>query len=223
MKKLALVLMALLMAMNGCLAEDVTVFVSVSNGAGEVVLAHAEVVVTDCDEDGVLTMNDALMCAHAQNHEDGAHGYAAENSEYGMSLLKLWGEDNGGSYGYYLNNASAWSLLDVVKTGDHVKAYAYTDLVMWSDTYCYFEKDVVEAVAGEEISLTLLAAGYDAAWNPVMLPVANAMILVNGEESTFVTDENGFVTLNLSAGEYVISAVSTEQTLVPPVCIATVK
>ena len=178
---------------------------------------------TDCDNDGMLTMHDALVCAHVQNHAEGAEAYLAENSEYGMSLIKLWGEENGGSYGYCLNNASAWSLLDAIKAGDHVKVYAYTDLVMWSDTYCYFDQDTVEKTAGEDFSLTLWAAGYDAAWNPVTLPVASAVILVNGEESAFVTDENGFVTMNLPAGEYVISAASESQTLVPPVCIVAVK
>lgn len=48
---------------------------------------------------------------------------------------KLWGTENGGSYGYYVNNVSTWSLTDPVDEGDYVNAFVYTDLTTWFDTY----------------------------------------------------------------------------------------
>ena len=223
MKKMGMVLLVLVLMMQVCLAEGVDVYVSITNSAGEIVLAHEKIAVSDSDGDGVISIHDALACAHAEKYE-GSEGYLAEQTEYGMSLVRLWGEENNGSLGYYLNHASAWSLMDAVQEGDHVKAYAYTDLDTWSDTYCYFDADEMMIAAGEETTLKLNAAAFDAAWNPVVVPVAGACLVVDGVESEFVTDENGCVTLKLEQpGVYVISAKSSEQVLVPPVCIVTVK
>ena len=200
-----------------------TVYVSISDDTGALVLAYVPVALTDADGDGALTICDALMLAHAAHHPEGAEAFLAEQTEWGLSLYKLWGVENGGSYGYMLNDASAWSLVDPVKDGDHVKAYAFTDLTAFSDTYAYFTAPVAAAVVNTEIALTLNAAGYDEAWNPVTLPVAGATLTVNGEKTDIVTDENGNAVLTLAeAGTYTVSAVSETMTLVPPVCIVTV-
>lgn len=226
MKKFLSPLLALLMLVSlTAFAEETapTVYVSVSDDAGALVVAYAPVSVTDLDEDGALTICDALACAHAAYHPDGAAAFLAEQSEWGLSMYKLWGVENGGSYGYCVNDASAVSLLDPVKGDDHVKAYAYTDLTAWSDTYCYFAAPAVEAAPNAEIALTLSASGYDENWSPITLPVAGAVITVNGEKTEVVTDENGNAVLTLAeAGVYTISAVSETQTLVPPVCIVTI-
>ena len=200
-----------------------TVYVSISDDTGALVLAYVPVALTDADGDGALTICDALMLAHAAHHPEGAEAFLAEQTEWGLSLYKLWGVENGGSYGYMLNDVSAWSLVDPVKDGDHVKAYAFTDLTAFSDTYAYFTAPVAAAVVNTEIALTLNAAGYDASWNPVILPVAGATLTVNGEKTDVVTDENGNAVLTLAeAGTYTVSAVSETMTLVPPVCIVTV-
>lgn len=226
MKRFLSTLLALAMLVSlTTFAEDTatTVYVSISDDTGALVMACVPVAVTDADADGVLTICDALAAAHAACYENGAEGFLAEDSEWGLSLIRLWGIENGGSYGYYHNDASAMSLLDPVKDGDHVKAYAYTDLTAWSDTYCFFAAPMAEAAAGAEVALTLSAAGFDENWAPVTLAVAGAVITVNGEKTDVVTDENGNALLALAeAGEYVISAVSDTQTLVPPVCILTI-
>lgn len=228
MKKFLALLVMMLLFVSAAFAGEtapasVQVYVTISDDTGALVMAYKAITVTDTDADGALTINDALIAAHAAQHEQGVDAYAAAMSEYGLSMTKLWGVENGGSYGYYLNNASAWSLLDPVVEGDHVKAYAYTDLVAWGDTYCYFDANTVSAAVDADVTLALSAAGYDASWNPVTLPVAGAVVTINGEKSVFATDENGIVTLHFSeAGEYVISAVSDTQVLVAPVCIVTV-
>lgn len=204
--------------------DTVTVYVTVSDQEGKLVLVQEEITVTDVDEDGKLTVNDALYAAHEKAYDGGAKaGYGYESGEYGLSLTKLWGTANGGSYGYYVNDRSALSLADQVADGDRINAFVYTDLTAWSDTYCWFDQNTVSAKAGQAIRLTLSAYSYDDNWNPVPLPVAGATLTVNGEKTAFRTDENGKVTVVFEEeGVYQISAVSVTQVLVPPVCVATV-
>lgn len=226
MKKfLAALLTLAMLASLAAFAEEAapTVYVTISDDTGALVLSYAAVTVTDVDEDGALTICDALILAHTAYHPDGAEAFTAAQSEWGLSLYELWGVENGGSYGYCLNDASAWSLVDPVQDGDHVKAYAFTDLTAWSDTYAYFTAPVAAAAVNAEVALTLSANGYDESWNPATLPVAGAVITVNGEATEVVTDENGNAVLTFAeAGVYTVSAVSETMTLVPPVCIVTV-
>lgn len=227
MKKFLSLLLAMWMLLS-CIAfaepADNTVFVSISDDMGALVLAYAPVELTDVDGDGVLTICDVLMAAHAAYHPNGAEAFLAEPSEWGLSLYRLWNVENGGSYGYMLNDASAWSLVDPVQPGDHIKAYAYTDLTAWSDTYCNFVAPVAEAAVNAEVVLTLSANGYDESWNPVTYPVQGAFLVVDGEvDDAVVTDAEGkFVLTFAEAGVYTVSAVSNDLTLVPPVCIVTV-
>jgi len=229
MKKTLTILLTLIMILGTtCLAvsadEGVKVRVSIADGSGKLVVARELVSVSDLDEDGAITISDALEAAHAAFYPYGAdEGYGTFMSDYGLSLGKLWGEENGGSYGYYVNNASAWSLADPVSEGDHVYAFVYTDLVAWSDTFSWFDVDTVAADEGEEITLTLKAAGYDADWNPVESVVEGAEITVDGEGTGIFTDENGQATIAIEdSGKAVISAVSDTMTLVPPICVAEV-
>lgn len=231
MKKIFAVIMTLL-ALTGLLgltlsvgADDAaTVYVSISDDKGELVLTQAEIYVTDTDEDGVLTIKDALYETHEIYYDGGAEaGFASSVGSYGIQLDKLWGVANGGSYGYYVNNASAMGLGDEIKDGDYIKAFVYTDLSTWSDTYCFFDVNTVKAAQGEDVELVLSAAGYDENWNPVTYPVADATILVNGEATEYKTDAEGKVTLKIEdTGYCVISAKSETKILVPPVCVATV-
>ncbi|MGN1345467.1 MAG: hypothetical protein ACI4V1_01670 [Eubacteriales bacterium] len=202
-----------------------TVYVTISDANGQLVLTQEAITVTDADADGALTINDALYAAHEAKYEGGAAaGYGSGMTDYGLSLNKLWGTENGGSYGYYLNDASAWSLTDPVADGDAINAFVYTDLTAWSDQYCFFNVRNVEGTAGDTITLTLSAAGYDAEYNPITVPVENAVLTIDGVKTTYTTDANGSVSLSLGeADTYVLSAVSDTMTLVPPTCIVTVK
>ncbi|MBO5501819.1 MAG: hypothetical protein J6A48_07325 [Clostridia bacterium] len=230
MKKILSLLLCLLLCVL-CLpalgesdtAATTQVSVSITDDTGALVLALETVLVTDTDGDAVLTINDALACAHAA-HPDGAEAYSAVPTEWGLSLMKLWGVENGGSYGYYLNDASAWSLLDPVKEGDHVKAYAFTDLNAFSDTYCYFDTAFVETSVGETVELTLTAAAFDENFAPITVPVAGAALVIDGEKTDIVTDEAGCVSLTVvEAGSYLSTARSAEMVLVPPVCVIKVQ
>jgi len=227
MKKFLSFLLAVILCI-GTMAAGVSavavpeVYVTIAN-AGTLVAAQAPVIVTDIDADGSLTINDALYCAHEMLFEGGAAaGYASGQSQYGLSLNKLWGVENGGSYGYYVNDASAWSLTDPIKDGDYINAFVYTDLTAWSDAYAYFNAATAEAVCSQALTLTLSYNGYDANWNMVSTPCANAAVTANGE--IYTADAEGKVTLSFDKpGHYVITAASDTITLVPPVCTVTVR
>ncbi len=199
------------------------VFVTVADKDGKLALVLEPITVTDIDNDGTITLDEALFAAHEAKYEGGAiAGYESISTEWGRSLTKLWGEENGGSYGYYVNNTSPGSLASEVKDGDTVNVFVYTDLTTWSDTYCYFDKDTVNCTVGEEISLVLTYAGYDESWNPVTLPVEGAIITIDGIPTEYKTDSEGKVTIQLeNAGTSVISASMETMTLVPPAMILT--
>lgn len=199
--------------------DPVNVYVTISNR--ELMLIQQEVEVKDIDNDGALTINDALYAAHEDGFEGGAAaGYGTSETQWGLSLSKLWGVENGGSYGYYVNSVSAWSLTDAVKEGDFVDAFVYTDTTAWSDAYSFFDKRTGELDLDKEntVELTLSYAGFDESYNSVTLPVKGAVITINGSPTEFVTDDEGKVTITIEdAGEYRISATSETQTLVPPI------
>lgn len=232
MKKLISISVALLMVLSirsiSAFAENAEVsakvYVTVADGEGKLVLTQEAVTVTDRNNDGKLDIDEALYAAHEAKYVGGAAaGYGSEVSAWGLSLTKLWGVENGGSYGYFVNNISAMGLGDVIKEGDYINAFVYTDLTAWSDKYTFFDKNTLTVTAEEEIPLTLSAAGYDASYNPITVSVKDATITVNGEATQYKTDENGRVTVKISkAGTYVISAASDTDTLVPPVLTVTV-
>lgn len=201
--------------------DAIDVYVSVSN-KGSLTVAYEKISVTDIDNDGALTINDALYLIHESKFDGGAqNGYSSAQSEYGLSITKLWG-DTSGSYGYYVNDASAMSLADVIKDGDHIYAYVYKDVVAWSDAYSFFNVNSLKSEEKVEFELVLKMSGFDEQWNPISSPVKDAVITVNGEDTAFKTDENGKAVIKLDKGNYVISARTDSLNLVPAVCIANV-
>lgn len=195
-------------------------YVTIVDENGEIVVAMQEV---SCAGNNV-TIDDILKRAHDEYYDGGsAAGYASAESTYGLSLMKLWGNESG-SYGYYVNNASPMSLADEVKPGDHIYAFVYTDTVAWTDTYCFFSETRVSAEKGDIATLTLYMTGFDENWNPVTLPVTGAVITVDGEKTDLVTDENGQVAITYDkVGELIVSAVHDELNLTPPILVANVE
>lgn len=224
---LSLILALLLLLTVGSIsvgAEDMsTVYVTISDDKGQLVLIQEPITVVDVDKDNKLTIHDTLYAAHNAKYEGGVDaGYASSTGQYGLQLDKLWGIVNGGSYGYYINNTSAVGLGDEIQNGDYLYAYAYTDLEAWSDTYCWFNTPTLKARCCEFVTLTLSAAGYDASWNPIVTPVVGATLVINGEKTTYTTDADGKVSLTIHTDMKTISAVSDTQILVPPACMVTI-
>ena len=203
-------------------ADSCDVYVTITNGEHKIVME--KVTVTDTDADGKLTISDALYNAHEDHYDGGAaEGYAVKKTQYGLSLDKLWGVQNGGSYGYYLNNTMAMCLEDALADGDYISAYVYTDTRTFSDTYTYFDVNTLDVKAGSSFDVTLSKIAFDAQFQPVAQPVEGAVITIDGEATDIVTDANGKATIPTSkAGTFVISAASATETLVPPAMIVNV-
>ena len=204
-------------------AEVAEVKVTVCPGTGNVPVVYEDINVGDADGDGAITVNDALITVHNEKFEGGADaGYATAEGDYGAMITKLWGIENGGAYGYYINNNMAYALTDPLNDGDRLNAYVYSDAVGYSDVYCFFGNGDTEIDASpddEPLQLTLSGIGFDESWNTVVVPIVGAEITVDAIPTGFVTDDEGKVEIPLSAfedGVHLISAMSETQTLVPP-------
>jgi hypothetical protein len=226
-KLIAIAIALTLTAASACiqaLAADNSAQVYVTIASGTLMTAYEPVNVTDIDGDGALTVNDALYAVHEASYSGGAAaGYATAKGDYGLYITKLWGVENGGSYGYYLNNSMVMGMTDPVKDGDSLVAYAYTDAVGFSDAYSYFDKITADATAGGTIALTLYSVSFDANFNPVSNPCSGATITIDGKATDFVTAADGTVNVTLpETGTHTVSATSTTAIIVPPVCVVTV-
>ncbi|MBR1749345.1 MAG: hypothetical protein IJ740_00490 [Ruminococcus sp.] len=201
------------------------VYVNIINDHGDHMLYNEPVELEDADGDGALTINDALYIAHENNYEGGAEaGYGSKNTDWGLSLTKLWGIENGGSYGYYVDGNMAMGLTDTLKGGEYIDAFCYSDTETYSDKYSYFDKRSADIDLNEETTLELTLNfynGYDENWMPVLSGLSDAVITIDDEETEFRTDENGKVTVDLSdidTGWHYISAKADKYTIVPPMC-----
>ena len=235
MKKIIAVLLSVLLVLSvGMLfvsaddAESIDVHVTIVDDNSEFAVAYETVTVTDIDNDNTLTINDALYAAHEQFYEGGAAaGYATEMTKWGLSLMKLWGVANGGSYGYLVNNQFAWSMTDPVEADDYIAAFIYTDTEEFTDVYTYFDVQYIEEEGKEvHVDLTLLKTGYDENGEAYIEPVAGAQLTENGEDmgTGFVTDDEGKIdfvvaTSDPAGFEAVISAQVDGLRIVPPICI----
>ena len=111
------------------------------------------------------------------------------------------------------------SLDDEVNDGDFVDAYIYTDTENFSDTYTFFENRLIECKTNENVELRLFSAGFDENWQPTTSPVADAVIIIDGKESSYRTDENGIAKIAVNnSGEHIISAKYDAKIIVSPTC-----
>ncbi|WP_294753373.1 NPXTG-anchored protein [uncultured Ruminococcus sp.] len=212
--------------MNAYAAEnDTQVYVTVADANKNFALAEEPVTVTDIDSDGKLTINDALYIAHENKFEGGASaGYKSSVGQYGLQLDKLWGVENGGSYGYYVNDGMAMGLADEIKNDDQLVAFIYSDTNNYSDSYSFFDaKKGQDTAKGSEVELRLSQIYFDENYAPQSKAVEGAKITINGKATDFVTDADGKVTVKLTEeGMNTVSAASDKVNLVPPIYMVNV-
>lgn len=197
------------------LAEDATVYMTVSNRGfiaeanDESIMANKEVTVTDINEDGKLTVDEALVAAHkAYNSED---GYIA-NSGY---VSKLWGEETGNIL-CFINNVglTAGVTVDTINDGDYLVASVNQDNKYYADWYTFFDNTETEVKVNEEFTLNLkghLGMAYkEEDFKNIALSNITIGVWENGEFKAIedkITDENGDVSLSFSeVGTYFITA-----------------
>lgn len=206
--------------------NPIDIFVTISN-KGTVVMAQKKITVTDVNDNGIFDVDDALYAAHEAAYEGGAAaGYSTYVSQYGLGIGKLWG-DTSGSFGYWLNNVSCWSLEDVVTEGSYLTAFVYSDGTTWSDSYSKFEKNTYSGDT-DGITVKLDKAGYDADWNTVFSAHSCATVTVfdanmKAVNATVTDNGDGTYTLTgLAEGSYYVVATDAEPLLVPAVAALTV-
>lgn len=191
------------------------IYVTIYDGES-VVAVNEKVAKSDEDNDEKWTINDALIALHNDKCKD---GFATEDQGHGPMIVKLWGKENGGSFGYYKNNQMCMSLFEELTEADHLYAYAYSDAKGYSDAYSFFDQYSVSGNAGEKVTLTLkYISGFDENYAPIESALADAVIVIGGENTELKTGEDGTVEIQLPADSAVISAVKDGVLLIPPVC-----
>ncbi len=206
-------------------ADPIDVYVTISD-EGNVVVMQQSVNVIDRNKDGHMDVDEVLYAAHETFYTGGAaEGYQSENTAYGLSLMKLWG-DVSGAFGYWKNNTSCWSLTDEVTEGDYVTAFVYQDQVGWSDAYSCFDSNEYAIVEGNALTVSLEKAGYDADWNTVFSGCKGAAFQVYKDGSvvdtakyTIAEKADGKYEITFAeAGNYYLVASGKEEVLVPAIC-----
>lgn len=213
---IALMLGSALVCYTAAAKEKIFAYVNIYDGS-KLVLSMYKAEKTDEDGDGSWTINDALITAHKAKCKD---GYASAASEWGTSIIKLWGDESG-AFGYYLNNKMV--MTDVKEklsetTPDVIYAYVYSDKTTWSDAYSYFDKTQFNADQNDKVTLKLCYVSFDENYNQVDKPLADATIYFDAKETKFKTNANGEVEITLPTYSTVISAEKEGMTIIPPVC-----
>ena len=218
---------------NAVASADVTVTmvdkgeIAVGKDENKTLMAEVPVHAVDLNAEGKIDIDETFKAMH-ETYCPG--GFESSVGQYGLSVDKLWG-DTSGSFGYYVNNNSAWSLADEVKTGDSVKGFIYKDGIKWSDQYSWFDVNKCNAAVGKEVTLSLKAYEFDENYNPVEKAYAGATLGTVSADGTFtafsnaVTDKDGKAAISFDKdGTYVVSAKAPEgaSALVSPVCIVTI-
>ena len=208
-------------------AKPIEVYVTISD-KGVVTVPMRLVTVEDLDASGAFDVNEVLYAAHEAFYTGGAAaGYAVAESEWGLGITKLWGDESG-SFGYYKNNAMCWGLTDPVVAWDTVSAFVYADQTAWSDAYAYFDRFEYTPIAGISFDVKLMAAdGFDENWTPVFAPCNGAMITAYYEDTfekvpsdkwfAFGDDDGVYQITFKEPGKYIIVGDKPEDFLVPAV------
>ena len=185
------------------------------------VVIEKPVTVTDIDEDGHLTYDEALVAAHDAYFEGGsAAGYSA-GKEF-TSLL--WGVSSTNNL-FYINEEGLPSgvTADTVKEGDSLYASINADTVYYADWYSKFDEKNIEVTTADDISVNLtghLGMAYDEE-DKQFVPLEGIQIGV-WKDGAFeaiegaVTDATGKATFKLAAGEYILTAKGTVKDEITP-------
>ena len=223
---LVLVLTMVLGVIPAMAANDVTVYVSVSD-QGEFALTKdgkpaAKLMVT---VPAGSTVADAIAAAHAEYCPAGADGWKLTQSDWGAMMVGVWGiYDDNGPFGFYVNGVFPMETADVMTASEGDEIVVLYFRPDYSDTYAFFDQAIADVDAGQKLTLTLTANMLDENWNPVPSALAGAAVKTTDGAVLGTTDADGKVTVSFSApGTYIVTAASETASLIPPSCIVAVK
>ncbi len=240
-KKFLALLMSLLMVLGNVVVfgatGDITVYLSVSRYGDFVedksgnLMTYVPVTLSSQE---AYTLDDVFAEAHEIYYEGGLEGYASSVTESGLFGIDcLWG-DTSQQFGYQINCGSEMvlGLGHYVEDGDYIDAFIYKNTYPLTEGYSRFQHNTERMYMDESLLLTLTYnSGYDENWNTIVSPCERATITVNGEETEFITDENGEVRIQFDeTGEYIVSAKLSKlvdavsvPAITAPCCIVTVQ
>ncbi len=204
-------------------AEDVTVYVSVSaQGAPALTKDGGPASQLEVTVPGGSTVEDAIIAAHEAYCPAGAEGWQKAESDWGMSMVMIWGSYDGVG-AFYVNGTMPWvqSWELTAADGDYVDLILYGE--DWSDSYACFDLRTADANTGEKLTLTLTHDVFDENWVASPAPLAGAAVKTADGTVLGVTDAEGKVSVSFNtAGEYLVTASSEDFAITAPVCLVTV-
>lgn len=172
-------------------------------------VAEAPVVLTGKDS---YTLDDAFIAAHDAYYEGGAAaGYATADSQWGLSVTKVWG-DTSSKFGYQMNagTVDVWGPTQAIADGDYIDLCVNESYYPDNENYAKFDA-YRKTVVNNEAELVLTEDYYDDSFIKHTRPCEGATIYVDGVATEFVTDANGQVTVEFDDyGEYLVSAKKTK-------------
>lgn len=201
-------------------SDVITVRASLSD-RGNVILADKEISVADLNYDGKFTVDEVFVAMHDDSYPGGASaGYSSYESQWGLSIGKLWGDESG-AYGFWTNNVSGMSLDDEVQDGDYFVGAIYFDQTTWSDRFGYFNAHQYDAIKGVAKTI-LLCSDY---WGTVSAE-EGAKIEVydqemkNVDESLYTVNDKGEGSYQLSInaeGTFTVIAKQEDKSIIPAI------
>ena len=229
MKKLFAIVVLFAMAlcafsMNVFAEDTIQVGMGVVNSQSIYVPAE-KINVKDSDGDGKFTVNDAIYAAHERYYLGGAErGYETAQTEYGLSMVKFWG-DSSGNFGYYVNNKPAMSLLDEIKEGDVINACIFGGEYPDIESYAYIASDKASVREGESVTLSVMKLSYDENFNVITTPVRGATINIIQTPTEYVTDAEGMVTVQVTGQQKVLytATLPDGENTILPICLVEIE
>ena len=204
-------------------AEEITVYVSVSaQGALAETKDGGAAAQLEVKVPAGSTIEDAIIAAHAAYCPDGAEGWEMAESDWGLSMVKIWGSYDGVG-AFYVHGVMPMEQSNTITAADG----DYVDLVLygpdWSDSYAVFDKRTADAATGEAVTLTLTHDVFDENWVASPEALAGAAVKLADGTALGVTDEEGKVTLTFDeAGTYLVTAEDADLVITAPLCVITV-
>lgn len=187
-------------------------------GDGESIIPPTEVAIENFDlskyhvesqvSDTEMSVLHAFIKALEQNGFNPASDNVFTISEYGYltSVDGLAAEGNAG-WMYVVNNQSPWDTMNAHAVSPYDKIVIYYTPDYNKYAYAYFDKEALSVKGGQSFTLTLSKLGYDSSWNEISIPCADTKIMIDGQETSYVTDKDGKVTLAIdNKGSYLITA-----------------
>ncbi|MBR6718353.1 MAG: hypothetical protein IKI77_08430 [Oscillospiraceae bacterium] len=180
-------------------ANGETVSVHVTIRTESVVLDHAEVTAGDENEDGQLTLEDVLIAAHDTYYDGGAEAGYVRSCDRAPELSVIWGVR--GNYISFMQDRDGMEKTGAPENGDSINVLArYAD----PERYSFRHSSKNKVAAGESVRLKLMRKEPDSSREE---PVCNAAILIDGRQTGFRTNEQGWADVVFrDAGQHSVSA-----------------